>query len=77
MRPDWDKASVRSGRQYLMRQKCQNQQFVFMGKKREKWLVIRRFAGDLAGLRRDVLQVSRGEDRYRVMSVLKCDGHEK
>ena len=28
-------------------------------------------------LRRDILQANRGEDLCRVMSVLKCDVHEK
>ena len=41
--------SVWFSSQYLMRMKCQNLQFIFVGKKREKWLVIRRLAGDLAG----------------------------
>lgn len=49
MWPDWNKTSVLFGPQYLMRLKCQKLQFVFTGKKHEKWLVIRRLVGNLAG----------------------------
>jgi hypothetical protein len=44
-----NKTSVRFSPQYLMRLKCQSLQFVFVAKKHEKWLVIRRLVGGLAG----------------------------